>query len=339
MRWINLFDIGLEGRGWHGADSAHPYERLPARAKSQVEAVVWELAGHSSGLCARFKTDSSRLEIKWKLRFPLRTTPHMARVAETGFDLYVQRGDGLDLIGVCGAVDQLENQASLAANLTRQPRQFLTYLPLYNGPEFVQLGIDDDATLEPIAPRDADQQPPIIFYGTSITQGGFASRPGMTYPSILSRRLNWPILNLGFAGQGKMDAPMANLLGELPARAFIIDPVPNLYDPDEALLRTAPFIATLRQTHPTTPIILMESVIRSMSHHWPDWRRQVTLANAGFRQAYEQLRASDPNLHYIEGIHLIGDNGEMTVDGTHPTDWGFAQIADVLFPMLNATPA
>jgi hypothetical protein len=339
MRWINLLDIGLEGRGWHGNDTAHPYDRLPAKAKSQVEQVVWDLACHSSGMSARFVTDSSCLELRWKLRFPLRDMLHMAKVAETGFDLYVQRGEGQDLIGACGATNQSETQASLAANLSRESRRYLVHLPLYNGPEYVHLGIDDDATLEPIPLRTADRHPPIVFYGTSITQGGFASRPGMNYPSILSRRLNWPILNLGFAGQGRMDAPMANFLSELPARAFVIDPVPNLYDPDEAVRRTAPFIQTLRRTHPTTPIILMESVIRTLSHHWPHWQRQVTVANAGFRQSYEQLRQGDANLHYVEGIRLIGDDGERTVDGTHPTDWGFAQIADVLLPLLRATPA
>lgn len=340
MRWINLIDIGLEGQGWHGSDLAHPYDRLPARALHLVNPTVRELATHSSGLSARFITDSSQLHVRWKLRCPLREDPLMSRIAETGFDLYVQRGGGVDLIGICGATDKLENDAPLVSGLPRLARRCLIHLPLYNGLDYARLGIDDDASFEPIPPRCADEHPPIIFYGTSITQGGLASRPGMSYPAILSRRLNRPIVNLGFAGEGKMEDPFADLLGELPACAFVIDPVPNLYDPDVACPRALAFIQSLRRRHPHTPIILLESVIRSLSHHWPQWQRQVTVANAGFRRAYEQLqRDGVANLHYIEGIKLIGDDGEMTVDGTHPTDWGFAHIADVLFPPLQVTPA
>jgi hypothetical protein len=331
LSWIDLREIGVEGRGW--ADTAHPFDRLPARAQKDLDPDLWTLSQHSAGMSCRFVTDSTQIFVRWALRHPLRTDPSMSRLSEAGFDLYVRRGKGYDLIGVCGTQDVAQTTQHLASALPPESHECLIHLPLYNGPDVVEIGIDPGSSLKPIAPRSPTDHRPIVFYGTSITQGAFASRSGMAYPSILSRRLDRPIINLGFAGMGRMEPAMANLLAELPAGVFVIDPVPNL-TAEQVAERTRPFIRTIRKAHPQTRIIMVESLIRSLSHYQPAWRERVPQSNAQVRAAYVDLCRDDSNLKYVEGSRLVGEDGEMTVEGTHPTDWGFAHIADVLAPLL-----
>lgn len=333
MQWVELAQIGLEGRGW--SQTQTPYDRLPLYAKGRVHPGLWRLSQHTAGMSVRFRTDSSRLTMRWQSRHPLRDNPYMSRLSETGFDLYVHYRGQWELLGICGAMSQGGTQQDLIMDLPREPRRYLMHLPLYNGLKEAALGVDAEAFLEPELPRDPGDQPPIVFYGTSITQGAFASRSGMSYPAILGRRLDWPTINLGFAGMGKMEPAMASLLAELPARAFVLDPVPNLSGP-EIRERGVPFIETIRHAHPETPLVVMESVERTIAHHQPAWRVRLTDAQKAIREVYDRLvQRGDSTMHYLTADAILGLDGETTVDGTHPSDLGFVQMADALTPILR----
>src|SRR5262249_29415705 len=136
-------------------------------------------------------------------------------------------------------------------------REYLLYLPLYNGVKSVEVGVPKGAALTKASPRPADHAKPLVFYGTSITQGGCASRPGMVHTAILGRRLERPVINLGFSGNGRMEREMAELLAELAPAVYVLDCLPNM---DAALVaqRVEPFVRTLRKARPDTPILLVE---------------------------------------------------------------------------------
>jgi lysophospholipase L1-like esterase len=182
----------------------------------------------------------------------------------------------------------------------------------------------------------------VVVYGTSIVQGGCASRTGMAYPAIVGRKLDWPMINLGFSGNGKTEPEMAALLAELDPAVYVLDSLPNLR-PAEVGERVEPFIRVLRKAHPTTPIVLVENVAYTNAEFVESRRRSYTEKNAALRKIYEKLIAEgDRNLHYIPTAELLGDDGEGTVDGTHPTDLGFLRMSEplvrVLRPLLEGAP-
>jgi hypothetical protein len=177
---------------------------------------------------------------------------------------------------------------------------------------------------------------PICFYGTSITQGGCASRPGMAYAAILGRWLDRPILNLGFSGSARAEPEMAELLAGLDPGAYVLDCLPNVEGAQAVHDRVAPMVRTIRAARPRTPIVLVECVRFARPPFVRDMRRAWQRKNAELRLAFRRLRASGVGgLHYVPADDLLGGDGEATVDGVHPTDLGFLRMAQVLAPVLR----
>jgi lysophospholipase L1-like esterase len=223
----------------------------------------------------------------------------------------------------------------LANGLPAGEKEYLLYLPLYNGVSSVEIGLPKGTPLKKADPRPADKQAPIVFYGTSITQGGCASRPGMVHTAILGRTLDRPVINLGFSGNGTLDPDIAALLGELDAAVFVLDCLPNL-NAAQVAERTEPFVKALRKVKPTTPILLVEDRTYANAPALPALAKRNADSRAEYKKAFDALiAAGDKNLHYLRGDKLIGDDGEGTVDGSHPTDLGFMRQADTFAEALK----
>ena len=212
----------------------------------------------------------------------------------------------------------------------------MLYLPLYNGVESLEIGLPPQAAMKPLAPRGSR---PIVFYGTSITHGGCASRPGMAYPAILGRRLDRPTLNLGFSGNGTMNLEVAALLAELDAAVYVIDSLPNM-NASAVAKRTEPLVRRLRSARPNTPIVLVEDRAFANAPLLPAQRRHHAASRAALKGAFQRLQAAGlEGLVYLEGEHLLGEDGEATVDSSHPTDLGMIRMADALEPVLRPLAA
>jgi lysophospholipase L1-like esterase len=211
-------------------------------------------------------------------------------------------------------------------------REYALYLPLYNGTRQLQIGVPAGAELEP-APQE--QQKPICVYGTSIVQGGCASRPGLAYPAIVGRMLNRATINLGFSGNGQAEPEVAALLAELDPAVYVLDCLPNLQGP-QVLERLGPLVEIIRAARPGTPVILLENIV-----YQDAWLKAARLerqesSNAALQTVFRQLQeAGVTGLHYVQGEALLGDDGEGTVDGTHPNDLGFMRMAEALAPVVR----
>ena len=175
----------------------------------------------------------------------------------------------------------------------------------------------------------------ILCYGTSIMQGGCASRTGMAASNILSRRLNREVINLGFSGQGKMDFPVARAIAQVPDLDLIIlDPVPNCTEMMCDTL-TYDFVKIIRDARPDVPILMVEGPIYPYARYDSYFGNYLPKKNAAFRRNYERLKAENPdNLYYIDSINLDGPEDDGTVDGIHLTDLGFMHYADKLYPVI-----
>lgn len=337
--WFDIRLLGVEGQGWSEEALAAPFDRLPARAESSVREAVWSLSRNSTGLCVRFVTDATTISAKWTLTSTQLEMVHMPATGVSGLDLYARDADGQWRWLAVGRPSAQENTVTLCEGITPGTREYLLYLPLYNGVSAVAIGIPESNSLSPAPTYGADAARPIVFYGTSITQGGCASRPGMVHTSILGRWFDRPVINLGFSGNGRMELEVAELMAEIDAAVYVIDCLPNI-GADEVAARTEPLVQILRESHPETPILLVEDRTYSDALFNPSKRERNDTSRVALRAAFERLRAAgDEHLFYLEGEHLLGADNEGTVDSSHPTDLGFYRQAeafrDALEPILE----
>lgn len=332
IQWYDVRPLGVEGQGW--ADTKAPFDRLPARAEKTARPPVWGLSRQSAGLCVRFVTDATAVHARWTVTGKNLAMPHMPATGVSGLDLYVKAAGKWQWVAN-GRPTGETTTARLAAGLAPGEKEYLLYLPLYNGVSSVEVGVPAGAAVKKADPRPADRRAPIVFYGTSITQGGCASRPGMVHTAILGRRLDRPVINLGFSGNGTLDPDIAALLGEIDAAVFVLDCLPNL-NAEQVAERTGPFVKALRKARPTTPILLVEDRTYANAPVLPALAGRNAASRAAYKKTYDSLvAAGDRNLHYLPGDRLIGDDGEGTVDGSHPTDLGFMRLADAFAEALK----
>ncbi len=337
--WYDVRNLGLEGQGW--TETKAPFDRLPAKAETSVRPAVWSLSQHSTGLCVRFVTDATNIQARWSVTSDRLAMPHMPATGVSGLDLYTKHDGRWRWLAVGQPKQAPTNMVQLASNLPAGTREYLLYLPLYNGVSSVELGLPAANKLSK-APLHAVAKP-VVFYGTSITQGGCASRPGMVHSAILGRWLDCPVINLGFSGNGKMEPELATLLAELDPSVYVLDCLPNM-TPAEVTERVPGFVQTLRKARPTTPIVLVEDRNYADAFLVTSRRERNNGNHAALKSAHEKLLSQGvPHLHYLPGQHLIGDDGEGTVDGSHPTDLGFYRQAEamhkVLEPLLAKLPS
>ena len=330
--WYDLKSLPIEGQGW--SDTKAPYDRLPGKAEGVVRPPVWSLSRNSTGICARFVTDAAKIHARWTLTSQNLAMPHMPATGVSGLDLYV-KSDGRWRWLANGRPTAPTNEVALVSGLPDGSREYLLYLPLYNGVSSVEIGIAKDSKLSKADPRPAGRERPILFYGTSITQGGCASRPGMVHSAILGRRFDRSVINLGFSGNGKMEPELATLLAELDPAVYVLDCLPNM-NAQEVTECVEPFVQTLRKAHPQTPIVLVEDRFYTDTHLLAGKRQHNAANHAALRAAYEKLVAAGvQGLHYLPADHLLGDDDEGTVDSSHPTDLGFMRQADAFAKVLE----
>ena len=332
VEWHDATKWGVEGRGWVDAERKRWFDRLPAKAEGKVTANVWNLSRDSSGMMARFKSDATAIYARYTVSKPALGMPHMPATGVSGLDLYARDTDGKwKWVQVIKPTSQ-KIEAKIVDGLAPGSREFAVYLPLYNGVESLEIGVPKGAAFEGLAPR---KDKPIIFYGTSITHGACASRPGMVHTAILGRRFDMPVMNLGFSGNGRMDAAVGALLCEQDAAVYVIDCLPNM-GPDEVTTKCEPLVKQLKAAHPETPIVLVEDRRNSNSWITPARDKHHTDNHAALKAAYENLKAAGvKGLYYIGGDHLYGDDADGSTDGSHASDLGFQRQADIFEPVLR----
>lgn len=302
------------------------FHRLPRAVAEQVNPGVAQLYRHCAGGRIRFRTDSSRIAVKVNL-LEISADARFSLQFVAGMDLYL---DGNFRMILPPPVD-LENSYTAMVDLGQKGMHDVTIcFPAYGSVTGLEIGLDSDAQLLP--PKPYRIAMPVVFYGSSITHGSCTSRPGTSYPNILSRRLDCDYINLGFSGNALGEQVMAEYIADLSMSAFVCEYDHN--SPNAAFLRQthAPFIRRIREKNPQLPIVLMSRPRARFNDEEEAKRREVVL------ETYENARASgDTNIYFVDGAGILnifgGDNG--TVDTVHPNDLGFACIAKALGDVLE----
>jgi hypothetical protein len=331
--WYDVKSLQLEGKGW-SETKAH-YDRFPAKAEGKVRPEVWSLSRNSAGLATRFVTDAQTIHARWTLTSKRLEMPHMPSTGVSGLDLYVKDEQGKFRWLANKSPSGETTSLVLANSIPPGKHEFLLYLPLYNGVTSVEIGIPKASSIARGPVYDGAHTRPVVFYGTSICQGGCASRPGMVHTAILGRWLQRPVINLGFSGNGRMEREVAELMGELDPACYVIDCLPNI-GAKEVEERTGTLVKILRAAHPKTPILLVEDRNYSDSFFNSGKRERNETNQAALKKEFEKLRAAGvEQLYYLEGKDLLGDDNEGTVDSSHPTDLGFMRQAEAFYKVLE----
>lgn len=332
VAWYNVEDWGVEGRGWSGDQLARYFDRLPASAEGKVRGPVWNLSRHSAGMAVRFKTNASEIRVNYTLLNKNLSMSHMPATGVSGADLYAKDDEGRWRWVKVARPNAQTVKTVLATGIDPGDREYMIYLPLYNGVQAFSVGVPKDASFKGLAPRSEGT---ILFYGTSITHGACASRPGMPHPAIIGRRMDRPVINLGFSGNGRMEKEVGEYLIQLDPAVYVIDCLPNM-DGKAVAGRAAPLVRQIRAARPNTPIVLVED--RTYTNAWlfSSMRDRHSGSRAALKRAYETLlKEGVKHLHYVEGEPLLGDDSEGATDGSHPSDLGFMRQADVLEPAIR----
>ncbi|HTM52215.1 MAG TPA: SGNH/GDSL hydrolase family protein [Bryobacteraceae bacterium] len=326
LSWHDVHQFSLEGKAW--ADTKAPFDRLPAKAEGIVRKAVWDLSRRSAGMCVRFIADATAIHARWTLLSPALALVTMPATGVSGLDLYARTDAGRwRWVGIGRPATYPTSTAVIGNGIAPGKREYMLYLPLYNGVTSVEIGVPEGSPISKAPARERSRKP-ILFYGTSITQGAAASRPGMCHPAILGRRFDREVINLGFSGNGKMEPEIARLLAELDPAVYILDCLPNM-TAQEVEERAEGFVRILREARPTHPILLVEDRSYTDGFYITSRRRRNETSRAAFQAVFKKLtRDKVPHLHYLAGESLLGDDGEASIDGSHPTDLGFVRQAD-----------
>jgi hypothetical protein len=322
-------DWPLRGRGW--TDTLGPFDRLPRKAGDTVREVVWRLQSNPAGVHADFVTDATELEIEYELASAELAMPHMPATGKSGVDVYTRVPGGAWRWVACARPSAARVRLHLQGLLPGK-REYRLYLPLYNALLALTVGVDPRASFEVPEPPAAK---PLVMYGTSIMQGACASRPGMAFTSILGRRLDVPVVNLGFSGNGRMEPELGELLAQLDAAVHVVDCLPNM-SPRDVEQRAAPLVKLLRAARPETPILLAEDRAFTNAALFPAQARHHAANHAALRAAFAGLVAEGvQHLEYLADAPFLGADGEASMDGSHPSDLGMLRYADVYEPVLR----
>ena len=316
----------LEGTNIVDSLKENKYDRLPASYKDIVREPVWNLSKNSAGLSIRFLSNSSVISVKWELinNFSM---DHMPDTGIKGVDLYFKNNNTWQYLNT-GRPTGFKNEYKLIENMNNELKEFKIFLPLYDGLKSIEIGIENSSFIKR---PEKNNKEPIIFYGTSITQGACASRPGMAHTNIISRKLDRNVINYGFDGNGRMEYPITKLLSELNPSFYVIECMPNMYPPNLVSSNTIPLVDTIRERQPGTPIVLVDLFSSPLINLDRNMKNGTEEMNNALRAEYEKMIDNGyENIFYLETKSALGQDYEGTVDAIHFTDLGFTRYSNFL---------
>jgi lysophospholipase L1-like esterase len=325
----------LEGQAWP-KELKSPYDRLPKRAEGAVTNAVWNLSTQSAGLAVRFRSNAAEIRVRYIVGGK-QALQHMPATGVSGVDLYGIGSDGI-WNWCSGRFTFGDTIVYTFKNIEpndkyhKQGREYRLFLPLYNSVKWMEIGVPESSYLSAIPVRP---DKPIVVYGTSIAQGACASRPGMAWTAILGRKLDDPLINLGFSGNGKLDKEVVDLLTEIDAKIYILDCLPNLtirpestITPDEIKTRIAYAVHTLRSKRPGVPIVLAEHAGYTDEAINPTNRKFYQQVNEILQETFKVLKGEGISQIYLLPKEDFHQDIETMVDGTHPSDLGMMRYAE-----------
>ena len=304
------------------------FRRLPQSVADRVNDGVKQLNLNTAGGRVRFITDSDYVAVNVKYN-GVGKMPHFALTGSAGLDMYVNDGSGEEYVGTFTPPFDVKDKYESVLDIGKKERLITIDLPTYSGVSELYIGLRDGCVLKkaPAYPNAL----PVVFYGSSITQGGCCSRPGNTYQQILSRELNFDYVNLGFSGSARAEDVISDYIAAMEMSVFVYDYDHNAPTPEHLAATHEKMYRNIRAAHPELPIVMLT---RPKFHLYGDEPERLEIVKRTYENA---VAAGDENVYFIPGPGLIGEGLRevATVDNCHPNDAGFFSMAHALKPLME----
>lgn len=324
---------GMRLHGFYDAENSSVFTRMPQDVATATSKEVGKLCNESTGGRVRFTTDSPYIAIRAKFSAVGRT-PHLTMLSTAGFDLYIDGEFGSRFVKEFRMPYEMKDEYEQIIYLENNTKRTYTInFPIRSVVKTLEIGLKPNSVLEePVPYRDIE---PLVFYGSSIVHGVGASRPGLTYPAIISRELNMDYRNIGFSGNALGETVIAEWIANLPMSVFVCDYDHNTPNTEHLKNTHYKFYETVRKINPNVPYVMI-----SAPDYWPrsrDWenllqRRDVIMSS------YLKARATgDKNVYFIDGVsfNVAPHQYEMTLDSIHPNDSGYIRMADSIGSVIR----
>jgi hypothetical protein len=327
-QWYNIYANLVFARGWQ--DTPSPFGRLPQHAQNLLPEKVWKMGRNSSGMYVEFYTNSSSISVKWLLKDEDFGELNFNVCSYSGIDLFCYHQNKWRFVVAASALAK-DNNLEILSNLPKKQRLFRLYFPFRNEIDNIAIGIDENSQFSWVEPQNIPQ---IIYYGSSIIHGSCTSRAGNGITSLLGRKFNTPVVNLGFSGAAKLELEMAKLLLELDSLFYIIDPLPNC---DTALVAAnlEPFLRCLCSNKKDTPVFLLTDANRRGAWIHPQQVKAHCEKRLKAKEIVLTLQKEFPQLYFIDMAKSMGSDFEGTVDGIHPDQLGVTRFTNFLIKKLQ----
>ncbi len=331
IMWRDCKDKPFSVHGIYFDEKSDKFIRMPLDVTSSVGETLQYLATFSAGGRIRFKTNSSFIALKVTLVKTFDIMTHMPISGEYGFSIYV---DGKYYMFISPTQFDIEGKTDFITfdgilDIDGKDHEIDIYLPLYHSVKEVLVGLEENAQVQ--SPRAYKHSKPVVFYGSSITQGGCASHAGNDYVSLVARWLDTDVINLGFSGNAKGEQFMADYLATLDVSVFMLDYDHNAPTLEHLKNTHYPLYKTIRSKNPNTPIVFSS---RPDFENGSDSGKRRDLIKENYQRA---LAEGDMFVDFIDGQTLFEteDRDCCTVDGCHPNDLGFYRMAKTILPVLE----
>ena len=341
-----FFDIKNEPFRTYGIffdEELGEYCRMDKNVAEGTNEGVGVLNKNTSGGRVRFRTNAKKFVLRSnQRRFVI--SENLTMTAGTGFSVYA---DGVFHQSAMPPWNDGWKQKSMAKNPpnfgfdtliefdpnVEKEREITIYFPLYNGVDSLLIGLQEGDSLN--AGDGYKYELPVVFFGSSTTQGASCSRPGNSYDAMLSRMLDFDYINLGFSGSGRAEGEMTEYLANLKCQVFVCDYDYNAHTAEFLEKTHLPLYRAFRKVQPDTPILFLSKadIERKPWIFEPKERRDVI-----YKTYQIALSEGDENVAFIDGATLFGDDvfrDCCTIDSVHPTDLGFARMAEKVYPVLK----
>ena len=343
IEWFSVLEAPFSVRGVFYSEDEKLFRRMPEEAAEAVSEGVGHLSKHTAGGRVRFATDSPYIAIRAEEPFE-NPFAHMTMAGRYGFAIYANQTFAGTVMPsykqLITADPSLGGNGIITFDGMKKPYvakegiyETEIFLPLYSKLQMMYIGLQKGCTIK--APKEYKHEKPIVFYGSSITQGGCASKPGDDYIGRLCRILDTDVINLGFAGNAKGEKAIADYVAAQDASVYVLD-----YDHNASQLqhlRDTHFALyeTVRKAHPTSPIIMMTmpTINEYQTRDGHKKRRDII-----FETIERAKELGDENIYIIDCYGCFGElvRGECgTVDNSHPDSLGFLRMAEALLPTLK----
>ena len=305
------------------------YHRMPLGVAGAASEDVVSMCRQTAGGRVRFVTDSPFVAVHADLWHNLQY-PNLNLISTAGFGVFAGREQAAEeFAGMCVAPVGAPEQRDYLTPLPEGMRRVTVYMPLYGGVKTLYIGVRRGSLVKEAPKYRVDK--PAVFYGSSITQGGCASCPGNSYQGMISRSLDMDYVNLGFSGCGRGEQCVAEYIAGLDMSAFVLDYDHNAPTPEHLRATHYPFFETVRRSHPELPVIMVSRPVLRPS---AEERERIAIIRESCCRA---AGGGDKHVYFVDGSCFMRGYAAdcWSVDGCHPNDLGFAQMAQVLENVLR----